>query len=210
LSAIVVTSSLIATGTRFALIGVLAVTLLLAFSMLLDRGKVRNVLLYVLIISVYIVYKVIDFSPMRGRLDPDDLGNNLTDLGGRTPLWQYAIEAFMEAPFVGLGYEGYEKFVLMKEPFFGLPHNFPLEMAAMAGSAGIILVVTVGLTLLWSIFVLGNRMNLEETLIWSVPVMILVFMLNITNLKLFWFLFAYYLTINFGRKKKIVTTKFVV
>ncbi len=207
LPVIVVLNALIVTGTRFALFGVIGVLLLLVFSALLDRNKVRNAVIYVLISVATIGYKIKVFTPMSDRLEPSNVGNNLTDLGGRTPLWRYAVDAFKEAPFVGLGYDGYEKFVVMRETFFGLPHNFPLEMAAIAGVVGIIMITVMGLILSCRIFVWGDRMKIPETLIWSLPVMIILLMLNITDLKLFWFVLAYFITFDFGTRNKTFAAK---
>ena len=207
LSVLIVLSAMISTGTRFAMVGVIAVLSILVLSLLLDRNKARDTLIYVFICSVVILNKVINFTPMKARLDPADSGNNLTDLGGRTPLWVYALDAFKEAPFVGLGYNGYEKFVLIREKFFGLPHNLPLEMAAIAGFVGILVITVVGLILFWRIFVWGDLMNLPVALIWSVPVMVIMLMLNVTDLKLFWFMLAYFITLDSGRGNKTVAVK---
>jgi O-antigen ligase len=187
------------------LIAVIAVLLLLAISALLDRSKFRNALIYVFISGVFIAYKTTSFTPMSERLLPANLGNNLTDLGGRTLLWRLAFDAFSEAPFFGLGYKGYEKFVLMHERFFELPHNFPFEILAIAGVVGIILITSVGLILFWRIFLSGDLMNLVDTLIWSVPVFIIMFSLNISYFKVFWFLLAYFMTLDFGKRNKAAT-----
>ncbi len=207
LSAIVVLNALISTGTRFALIAVIAVLLLLTISALLDRSKVPNGLIYVFISGVFIAYKTTSFTPMSERISLDDSGVNFADLGGRTPLWRLAFDAFSEAPFVGLGYKGFEKFVLMRERFFELPHNFPLEVAAIAGVIGIILVTVVGLMLFWRIFVLGDPVNRADALIWSVAVLIIMLSLNITNFKMYWFLLAYFMTLDFGTKGSAILTK---
>jgi O-antigen ligase len=207
LSASVVLNALISTGTRFALIAVIAVLLLLTISAFLDRSKVRNALIYVFISGVFIAYKTTSFTPMQERLLQANLGNNLTDLGGRIPLWRLAFDAFSEAPFVGLGYNGFEKFVLKHERFFGLPHNFPLEVAALAGVIGIIMVTVVVFILFWRIFVLGDPVNRADALIWSVAVLMIMLSLNITNLKMYWFLLAYFTTLDFGTKGSAILTK---
>lgn len=207
LSAIVVLNALISTGTRFALIAVIVALLLLTISGLLDRRKFHNVLIYLFISSVFIVYKTMSFTPMSERLLPANLGNNLTDLGGRIPLWRIAFDAFREAPVVGLGYNGYEKFVLMRESFFGLPHSFPLEVAAIAGIIGVILVTAVGFILFWRIFVLGDPVNRADALICSVAVVMIILSLNITNLKIYWLLLAYFTTFDFGTKSSTILAR---
>ncbi len=206
-SAIVVLNALIVTGTRFALSGVIVVLLLLAISPLLDRNNVRNALIIVFVSGVFIGYKILAFSPMQDRLLPANQGNNLTDLGGRTLLWRNALDAFKESPLIGLGYDGYVKFVLTRERHFELPHNLPLEMAAIAGVVGIVLITVVGLILFWRVFVSGDRINLTYALIWSVPVLIMISAINITNLKIFWFVLAYFVTTDFSTRDGTLLTE---
>lgn len=206
ISAIIVLNALIGTGTRFALGGVIAVLLLLLLSTLLDRSKVVNILPFVSANSVFIAFKVMKFAPMQERLSPAVNGNNLSDLGGRTPLWQQALNAFKESPLTGLGHDGYKKFILMRENFFELPHNFPIEIAAIAGVVGITLLTIAGLILCWKIFMHKDHMSSLIVLIWCIPVLIIMLMLNVTHLKIFWFILAYLMTFNFA-SKQLVTTK---
>jgi len=197
-SAIAILNAMLSTGTRFTLVAVIAVMLVLAVALLSDRCKSRRKLIYISINAVFIICKTLGFSPMYDRLLPSNIGNNLTDLGGRLDLWSDAFDAFRESSLIGLGYNGYKEFVLARERFFELPHNLFFEILAVSGITGIIILLMVGLFICIRSAASSNRAVRLEVLIWGIPLFILLSMINIYHTKIFWLLLAYFITINFS------------
>lgn len=213
----VLLNALIDTGTRFAMVGVIVVVSLLTLLAMMERERMQSGLTYAAFISTFIALKFIDFKfvglsipkisilhndVLLNRWSPDIQGNNLQDLGGRIQLWQNALDAFLQSPFIGLGYNNFHQFIIMRDKVFMHPHNFLLEIAAMSGVIGLALTLAVGLIYYWRISVMGNSKMIQYILIWSVPVIITLMMLGITHIKIFWFLLAFYFTYICGEAKK--------
>jgi O-antigen ligase len=211
-SFVVLLNAVVATGTRFAMVGVIVVASLLTLFAMMDRERMRSGLIYAAFTAAFIAFKINGFwlpifrplssDLLHDRWSPDVHGNNLQDIGGRLQLWQNSLDAFMQSPLIGLGYNNFQQFIIMRDNVFMHPHNFLLEIAAMSGLIGLTLTIAVGLIFIWRISVMGSCKMIQDVLIWGVPVMIIIMMLGITHLKTFWFLLAFYITFSSGEKKE--------
>lgn len=205
-------NALVATGTRFTFISVVLVIVLIVIFSLISRHKIQNSLIYSSFCAVFIIFstnilvpKVILISDSQNfnnvltdRLSPNIEGNNLADLGGRTPIWHNAVDAIIQSPF-GLGYSNYHEFLLARGNPLVHPHNLLLEIGAIAGIIGIMLLFVIGTIISWRAFRVDNRNNFQEFCIWLVPVFFISMSLNVYHLKIFWIALAYLITINYKK-----------
>lgn len=188
-------NAIVVTGTRFALVGVVISLLIMLSSVIVRRTVSKGVLALILLNGTFLIFRLLSFAPASERLMPSVSGNNLSDLGGRVPLWRLAYDSFVESPLFGVGYGGFELHTIMREGLFlGLPHFFLLEVAVIAGLAGVVLLVIAGFFILRDSALLVSGQSTQELLIWLVPLFIIMTMLNISQLKVFWFALALFLT----------------
>lgn len=200
-STILLFNALISTGSRSAMFSVCVVLLILIVATLKHQKAVKSCLAYISVCVIFFGFKTLNFQPALERLSPTIYGNNLTDLGGRIPLWESSIDAISAHPFVGMGYDGFESHVLQTEKYFGMPHNFFLEVAAMGGLCGIVLLFILGYLLMARAVLQLVRLGLLEGFIWLVPIFVTSAMFNITHMKAFWFLVAYFVAVTSSAQK---------
>jgi O-antigen ligase len=208
-STMLLLNALIDTGTRFALYAAI-MTLLLLIATVFRTPDMRRVTLFAFTCLVFLVAKVVSFAPTLQRLSPEVRGNNLGDLGGRVPLWREAIDALMQSPVNGLGYEGFQRFVLEHDKYFGMPHNFALEVGVLGGCIGLILLIALYFCMLRRVYNYWVQFKSFTALIWCMPILVTSMMLNITPMKAFWFLAAYFVAMASSAQKSRTADPYVI
>lgn len=193
-SAMLLLNALTYTGTRFA-IATVTVTLSFLLVIAFKTSGRQRVSLFASFCLMFLAAKVLTFVPTFQRLSSDVPGNNLEDLGGRVPLWQDAMAALAQNPVSGLGYDGFQYFVLGNEKYFGMPHNFALEVGVLGGGIGLMLLLVLLCCMLRRIYNHWVCSRSFDAFIWFVPVFMTSMMLNITHMKAFWFLAAYFVAL---------------
>jgi O-antigen ligase len=191
----VILNALIGTGSRYAILGECSILLLLAANTFLRRSSIKICVLYICSILTFIALKTISFQPISERFSPTVVGNNLEDLGGRLPLWKTSMDVFWEHPFIGVGYDGFQQYVLQTEKYFGMPHNIFMEIAATGGAIGVLLLFALACFFITCAILHFVRFRVLEGFIWGGVVFIASIMLNITHMKAFWFLAAYFIAV---------------
>lgn len=163
LASIFIIYSVNSTGSRIAILGVILILLVfLLFSFLRSQWSfffttsiigTAGYLIEVLKLFLCDSYNAIGISatsvinsegcrssPIE-RFDLVDLGveHNISSGGGRFESWSIAIDSFYRNPFFGLGHFGFKDFTLESYGKVSLPLNAFLEVAAVGGVCGILL-----------------------------------------------------------------------
>jgi len=197
LSTLLLLTVLIKTGTRFVLFAVIIHLLILSMTVLLTRKLSWRPISVILSWIAIIFVITTNFHPMVDRLSlsPEVPNNNLTDIGGRTGFWVDSWNAIQESPIFGLGYDGYGSFVLSHNRFFGLPHNFVLEIGSIGGLVGLTILLVLLIKISAQIYLAWTRCKSLEVLNWALPIASAAMFLNITHMKVVWFLMAFFIII---------------
>lgn len=120
--------------------------------------------------------------------------SSVVDLGGRSTMWVEAVQAMQESPVFGLGYTGYEEYQHRTRTYFSMPHNFVLEIAAIGGLVGLGIIAILVFQLARRIYWGWKRTRTLNALSWALVLMAPAAFLNITHMKVFWFLLGYFIT----------------
>jgi len=86
-------------------------------------------------------------------------GNLESSASKRVDLWDNAIEAFLDNPIIGIGYNGFQLTMESEEERLTDTHNYYLKALSEGGLIGIILLIAVLLTALqrgWRLFQIGS------------------------------------------------------
>ena len=186
---IILISAIVLTGTRFSIVAVAIILALLGATSVVLRINRQRTFIFIAACLAFLIMRSIDFSPTFERFDFH--AANFADLGGRVPIWKVAIKAFIESPWVGMGYSGFSQYSLEQINYKALPHNFILTLAATAGSAGLLLFGVIVFYNAKKALHFDNRELLPDMLVYGVPLGLIMIMLNVSHLKIFWFLLAY-------------------
>lgn len=189
---IILISAIVLTGTRFSIVAVAIILALLGATSVVLRINRQRTFIFIAACLAFLIMRSIDFSPTFERFHFHAANEtNLADLGGRVPIWKVAIKAFIESPWVGMGYSGFSQYSLEQINYKALPHNFILTLAATAGSAGLLLFGVIVFYIAKKALHFDNRELLPDMLVYGVPLGLIMIMLNVSHLKIFWFLLAY-------------------
>jgi O-antigen ligase len=217
LSFAVLLNAIILTGTRFVILAVFVLIGLVFFFSLIRGHKRQSSLIFAAFCTACCTFLIVfgaktflqaggfvdvttkTNTVMMDRISSDKGGNNLTDLGGRIPLWQNSIDALIQSPLFGLGYENFLKSLMTANKTPALPHNFLLELAAIAGMTGVICLLLTAVCILRRGLSVSNRNRLLGFLISCIVLFFIMMSLNIGHLKIFWFFLACLITINYKK-----------
>lgn len=190
LSSLFILNAIIITATRFTILTVFFVLILLVVSLIRSKSNVRHGLIFSASCLLFLLVRVIDFSPAAGRFDPQVQGNNLADLGGRIPLWRTSIDAFLDSPWLGMGYTGFRQFAEMQAGHAFLPHNFFLTVAVTGGIVGLLLLAIIVYLIVKHTLYFDPKHFFSDSFFILIPLFVISIMLNVHHFKVFWFLLA--------------------
>ena len=207
-------NSIILSGTRFALITAVIILLVNAVFNLKLKIKIHisQIIAITYIVYIYVhafaqninskIYLELVQSGLNinnfnisERMDTNNSGNNLKDLGGRLQYWESGLNSARESVIFGNGFNGYMEYVLLNKSYFELPHNFIIEVLAIGGMVGILFLSSIFLLIIINLKKLNDLNLLNNALLLLIPILIIICMLNIIYIKIFWFCLAIFINL---------------